>query len=116
MFRRSNDLRLRVVEYVKNGASKTSAVKLFKVARQTIYEWLELDKKGELLKIDNYQTRVSKLDYDEIKKFIEQHPDFYYHEIGDHFGTSDENIRKICKKLQITVKKNKRYTRKPVSN
>lgn len=115
MNRHSNDLRIRVVKHAKlNGKLKTA--KLFKIARQTVYDWLELDRQGKLKEVVKYQTRKSKLDYSKIEEFVNQHPDLYYREIGEHFHTSDENIRKILKKLNYTVKKNKRYTVKRIKS
>jgi len=111
MNRHSNDLRVRAVKYAK-AHNKSKAVKVFKVARQTIYDWLKLDSEGKLENVVVYQTKKSKLNYIEIEKYTNDNPDLYYHEIGNHFNTTDENIRRILKKLNFTVKKNKRSTRK----
>lgn len=116
MKRHSNDLRIRAVKFVKEGNSKSSAIKIFKIARQTIYDWIKLDSKGKLTEIREYPFRGSKVDYDELMKYVELNPDLYYHEIGQHFNTSDENVRKILKKLNYSVKKNKRYIRKGTKN
>ena len=37
----SIDLRERAVKYVREGGSQTSASKLFKVGRRTLYDWLQ---------------------------------------------------------------------------
>lgn len=115
MNRHSNDLRVRAVKYAKTH-NKSKAAKVFKIARQTIYDWLKLDSEGKLEEIIIYSTKKSKLDYTEIAEYTNNNPDLYYHEIGNHFNTSDENIRRILKKLNFTVKKNKRYTRKQIQN
>ena len=46
----SIDLRERVIASVDNGTHIDEAVKMFKVGRRTIYEWLELRKKTGSLK------------------------------------------------------------------
>ena len=48
MFRRSNDLRRRVVDFINQGNNKSLAVRTFKIARQSVYDWLNLDEVGEL--------------------------------------------------------------------
>jgi transposase len=115
MNRYSNDLRIRAVKYAKTH-SKSDTLKAFKIARQTLYDWLKLDVQGKLEDVVRYQTKKSKLSYTEIEKFTNDNPDLYYHEIGNHFNTSDENIRRILKKLNFTVKKNKRSTRKQIKD
>ena len=44
----SIDLRKKVIEYLKKGKSKVEASKVFGVTRQTIYNWIRLEEKGEL--------------------------------------------------------------------
>jgi uncharacterized protein YjcR len=38
----------------------------------------------------------------------------YYKEIGNHFGCSSENIRKILKKHKYTIKKNEQSTKRGI--
>ena len=56
-----------------------------------------------------------KLPPDELIRYIDEHPDAFLEEIGDHFGCSDEAVRKALKKLGITRKK-RRYTTKSETN
>jgi hypothetical protein len=52
-----------------------------------------------LTEINNYVTRKSKLNYEEIKKYVEANPDLYNYEIAEKFGTSTENMRQILIKI-----------------
>jgi transposase len=105
-----------VVDFVQAGNSKSTAVRVFKVARQTIYSWLQLSKEGTLMEVNNYVSRRSKLNHEEVKEFVDSHSDWYYREIGDHFKVSPETIRRLLKKLNYTVKKNRRYTEKQMKH
>lgn len=112
MNRHGNDLRERVIWEIRIWKSIKWTSEIFKVSRQTIYDWIELEKEWKLEEINNYKTRQSKLNYEEIKKYVEENPDLYNYEIAKHFGTSTENLRQILIKLNFTVKKNKRFTKK----
>jgi Transposase len=51
---------------------------------------------------------------EELKKYLDQNPDQYYHEIAKNFGVSDEQIRVLVRdKLGYTSKKNRRFIVKP---
>jgi transposase len=114
MSRHSNDLRERVIQYYKEVKSKTKTIKVFKIARQTIYDWITKEEKGDLYTPTNYNRRVSKFNIPAILEYVKQNPDRYNYEIGEVFNCSPERIRMILKNNKITVKKNKQNTEKLV--
>ena len=116
MKRHPNELRTRVVNFVKEGNSKSSAIKIFKIAKQTIYDWIKLDSNGKLTEINNYLTRKSKIDTVKLLDYVNNNPDLYYREIAEVFKSSKSEIQYLLKKEGITVKKNKRYIRKETKN
>ena len=116
MRRYSNDLRERVMKEIKDWKKIKQTGKVFKVWRSTIYSWIELEKKWKLTEINNYVTRKSKLNYEEIKKYVEANPDLYNYEIAEKFGTSTENMRQILIKIWFTVKKSKHYIKREMKN
>lgn len=119
MSRHSNDLRKRVVDFFNSSQkiAKTKTAKTFQISRQTLDDWLELDKEGKLFEVSpNKGGFASKIDTEELKLYFQRHPDAYDREAGIHFGASDETIRRIRHKLKITVKKNKPYTQKQMKN
>lgn len=72
----SLDLRERVITAVDNDMHIDEAVKVFKVSRRVIYEWLELRKEtGNLASKSGYQTGHSHkiTDLDQFKMFVEKH-------------------------------------------
>jgi putative transposase len=109
MSRHSNDLRIRVVDFVKDGGSKLKASKLFKVARQTVFNWCKLDTENQLYRIIPRKPNC-KLDTDKVINYVNQNPDKYNFEIAKEFNCSTESIRQFLKRHKFSVKKNKRYS------
>ena len=70
----SQDLRKRVVAAIHAGMRKTAASKTYNVCRQTIYNWLQLEKEqGDLLPITDFQKGHSHSITDEetFRSFVE---------------------------------------------
>jgi transposase len=112
MSRHSNDLRQRAVDFVKQGNTKTDAIKIFKIARQTLYDWLKLDKLGKLTTVKPFTgARKSKVSLLEFQTFLEQNPDLYYREIAKEFKISIPQACRLTRKLNFTVKKNSNLQR-----
>ena len=119
MSRHSNDLRKRVVAYYdKNKQSKTKKqiCKDFSISRQTLDNWIKLNEKGELFEIKEYHHGFkSSVDLEDLKNYVDKHPDEYYSEIAKHFSVGVEQIRiLVTKKLGYTSKKNKQSTEKQI--
>ncbi len=109
MFRHGNDLRVRVIEFLEKGNTKSKTAEVFNIAKQTLYSWISLQKEHKLLEVKQYTSIRSKLNDNDVKEFIDMHPDWYFYEIAKHFNTSDESIRRAFKRIGYSVKKNKRY-------
>lgn len=117
MSRHSNDLRQRVVDYFNKGNLKTVTARTFKISRQTLDNWLELNKQGKLTEVKQYHRGFeSKVNLSELKDYVDQHSDQYYHEIAEQFGIKREQARVLVKRLNYTVKKNKPSTKKQTKN
>jgi len=119
MSRYSNDLRLKVITFFKQTNSdkkpihsKFEICKTFGISRPTLDFWLKIEEKGKLLEVKKYHNgRISKVNLEELKKYVDENPDQYYHEIAKNFGVSDELIRLLVRdKLGYTSKKNRRFT------
>ena len=78
----SLDLRKRVVEYVKDGGSKESAAKLFKVSRWCVYDWC----KRKDLRPQSPPGRTRKMDWEALREDVKLHPDKLLRERAVEFG------------------------------
>jgi putative transposase len=109
MTRYSNDLRKKVIEYIKLGNSKQNAIKIFNISRDTLFKWIKLDIENKLFEIDKSpRGRKSRVDIIELEKYLQQHPDVYYIELAKIFNISKSQIHNIVTKLGYRNKKNKK--------
>lgn len=103
----SLDLRRRVVDYVAQGGSKSSASRIYKVGCRTIYYWL----RREDIAPCPARTRRRKLDKAALAADVKSHPDAYLRERAARFGVSEVAIFKALRQMNI-VKKKRRATLK----
>jgi putative transposase len=97
----SLDLRKRVVECVEGGGSVSKAVKNYQVSRATIYRWLG----REELKETKVKRRKRKLDWEALRKDIEQNPEKKLSDRAKMFGVRTNAIWYAIKEMKITRKK-----------
>ena len=97
----SLDLRERVVEYVETGGGISRASRLFKVGRSTIYEWLA----REDLRPTQVKRRKRKLDWEALKRDVEENPESKLSQRAQKFGVQPSAIHYALKEMNITRKK-----------
>ena len=102
----SVELKKRVLDYIDAGHEKVAACKVFKVSRQTVYDWLAQRVKLGKVSAPRRGARKRKLEREELIEHLRQHSDAYLQEIGKHFGTSGQSILDACRRWGITRKKN----------
>lgn len=109
----SQDLRARVVAYVRSGGSKAEAARIFSVGRSQVYAWLKL---GDNLSAKKPgPKKPHKLHLDALQKAIEEKPDSHLQELATQFGVVKSTVFYGLKRLSITHKKNLAIRRKPSS-
>lgn len=107
----SIDLRQRALNYIANGGTRSETSKIFGVTIPTLANWLSRQKQQDLApKMKG--SKPSKIDNEKLKKYIELHPDSYLREIAVEFNTTLQAIFYACKRLNITLKKRLRTTKK----
>jgi transposase len=101
----SKDLRIRVVNRVKDGKECHQQIAdNFGVGIATLRRWIKLHKDtGSVEHTIPTVTRPRKVNYKKAQKFIEKNPDKTLKEIGAVIGT--KNVLYVIKKLNITYKK-----------
>ena len=100
----SLDLRQRVVAYVRDGGAKTEAVRLFKVCRKTVYNYLAADEAGKLAPKKSWGN-WRKLDPAKLAAHVKAHPDATLEELQDAFKVCPSAIWSRLRQLGITLKK-----------
>lgn len=97
----SIDLRETVMSFISDGGSKSEAVRLFKISRDTIYRWLN----AETLVPKAHGFRNRKLDKKALRKHVEEHPDMFLHERAEIFGVHTSSISRALKAMRIVKKR-----------
>lgn len=98
----SSDLRQRVVEFVRSEGSKAEAARRFQVGEASVYRWL---KPGGLTSQRPGPRRAHKLDWEQLRRHVDAHPDQTQAERARHFHVSRHGIWYALHRLQITHKK-----------
>lgn len=102
----SLDLRERVLSYIKEGHSQKEASKVFKITRQTIYNWVCLKEETGGVEMRRLgKRRCSKLDEATLKELIALNPDYYLSEIAEAFKATPSGVCRALKRWGITRKK-----------
>jgi transposase len=102
----SVDYRKRTLEYYREGHTQAEILEVFKVHPATLRDWRAREAAGTLKASYPKTRKPRKIPLDELQKYVDEHPEAFLKEIGEHFGCSGEAVRKALKKLKITVKKN----------
>ena len=98
----SLDLRKRVVDFVLQGGSKVSASRHFSVSVWCVNDWCS----RATLEPKAHGRRQRKLDWQAVKKYVEEHPDAVLREIASHFSVHKNAIWYATQKMKLTHKKN----------
>ena len=97
----SVDMRERAVSYVRSGGQAKEASRLYKVARSTLYRWLNATD----LQPKPAKVRKRKLDKEDLRAHVRDNPDALLRERAKHFGVHINAIWVALRQMQI-VKKN----------
>lgn len=95
------DLRLKVMNFIKNGGSPTKASKIFNIGRATIYRWLEREDLAPT-KIENRQRKIN---VKELEEDVKKNPDTPLKERAKKFNVTSASLCYRFKKMKITRKK-----------
>ena len=107
-------LRKKVIRYVEEGqGTPVEASKLYKVSFKSVYNWIEQKReKGSLKPNKPSPIRRRKINKEDLKKYVQEHPDHYLREIAVAFNVSSGAIFKALKSMKFTFKKNSTLQRK----
>lgn len=101
----SVDLRKKVLVYVQNGGSVVDAAKVFGMGRREIHRWLAQQKAEGHLNKKTYVRTKFKIDREDLKANIDNHPDACLKERAKTFKVSPSGIWRALQTMKITRKK-----------
>ena len=112
----STDLRQRALQYLEETNDKMKTSQLFQVGIATIYRWVARRKQNGSIEPLKKKSFYKKIDDQKLIAYVEQNPDHFLSEIGQHFGLTLQAVFYALRRLKITRKKRPRSTRKEARN
>ena len=104
--------RKRVLDYIEEGHTWKEAKEIFKVSNSAISHWRNLLKEKGNLEDKEPQRKPKKIVNDELRAYMELHPDEFLSEIAEHFNCTPRAVSEALKRLKITRKKRVKHTKK----
>jgi len=101
----SEDLRKKVINYLKKGRSQKEASEVFGIHRNTISRWNKSYSETGTYAAKERLGYKSKLDDQKIELFVKNNADIKLASIGVQFGISKGHAGLILKKLGFSYKK-----------
>jgi transposase len=101
----SEDLRIKVINYLESGHTQEETSALFGVCKRSIVSWLKLKETTGSLKAVSTPRTPHKLHDKDVLEYVKSHADAYLREIGAYFKCCNAAIYKALKRLGVTRKK-----------
>lgn len=120
MSRYSNDLRLRAINLLNSGRTIYEVGETLEIHFRTIRNWQIKNENGTLFQILKSSGRPVEYDLEGLKKFVEDYPDKFIHEIKSEFFEAVGNkasfggIHKALDKMDFRLKKKSFYSKKEI--
>jgi transposase len=111
----SNDLRIKVINLIKQGKKQTEVSKLLQIDKSTIYRWYKAFKHTGSIKPRSYnqnQDRI-KIDLNKIEEIIIKEPSLTLWQIARKIGNvTNVTVFNAIKKLGYSFKKSHGFIKK----
>lgn len=107
----SLDLRKKALEYLEKIGNRQKVIEAFNITLRTLERWIHR-KRENCLAPKKRRSAPSKIDDQELRLFIQEHPDAYLREIAKPFGATLQAVFYACKRLKISLKKRPPTTKK----
>jgi transposase len=106
----SEDLKRRVLDFIRNGGSKSEASRRYQIGTATIFRWLKQPATHQAGKTG--PKGGYKLDWLKLRAMIEVNPDLQQKELAQRLGVSVGAIAHAIRKMGFTRKKRHFVTHK----
>jgi len=110
----SEDLRVKVVEYLKKGHTIKETAETFGVSMKSISIWKKMDKEGKRLIFEFVPRSPHRINHEKLLAYVKEHPDAYLREIAAHFSVGLTTIWNALHRLGVKLKKNEKFTEKRI--
>jgi transposase len=84
---------------------------VFNIGTRTVSRWIRLKKDTGKLDRKPLNRKPRKVNEEQLRAYMEEHPDAYMKEVGEALGHPKETIRSALKRMKYTLKKRPKYTK-----
>ncbi|HJK86949.1 MAG TPA: IS630 transposase-related protein [Candidatus Megaira endosymbiont of Nemacystus decipiens] len=101
----SLDLRKRVIEYIKQGSSYSSASRKFEISDSSAHRWYKRYKETGKYEAKPFPGSKGRIEKREFTSYVDKHPNATLAQIGTHFKMTARSIHCYMKKYGYSYKK-----------
>lgn len=105
-------IKKKILQYARNHGHR-AAIKKFEISSATLYVWFK-QSEPDYVK-PKRKAFFHKLNPEEVKNFVQDHPDSTLAQIGLKYGASEVAVYNCLKKLGFSFKKRSFYTKNEMS-
>ena len=95
----------RVLEHLGKGNTHKETAKLYGIGTTTLSQWKRLVKEGDNLEIKPRKRKPKKIEPEQLRAYVQEHPDAYLSEIAGEFHCATSSVHEALVKLGMTRKK-----------
>ena len=107
----SEDLRVKVVEFLEKGHTQKGAAEVFGVSAKSVWIWNKMHKEGKRLVFEFVPRSPHRINHEKLLAYVKEHPDAYLREIAAHFSVAITTIWNALHRLCVTYKKTHNLSR-----
>ena len=101
----SEDLRVKVVKFLKKGHTIKETAETFGVSMKSVSIWKKMDKEGKRLVFEFVPRSPHRINHEKLLAYVKEHPDAYLREIAAHFSVGLTTIWNALHRLGVRYKK-----------
>jgi transposase len=107
----SEDLRVKVVEFLKKGHTIKETAETFGISMKSVSIWKKMDKEGKRLVFEFVPRSPHRINHEKLLTYVKEHRDAYLREIAAHFSVGLTTIWNALHRLGVKYKKTKNLQR-----
>ena len=107
----SEDLRVKVVEFLEKGYTQKEAAEVFGVSPKSVWTWNKMHKEGKRLVFEPVPRSPHRVNHEQLIAYVKAHPDAYLKEIGAYFSLATSTIWNALDRLEFKHKKKENLPR-----
>ncbi|WP_193618470.1 IS630 transposase-related protein, partial [Neisseria mucosa] len=98
----SIDFRQKALDHYEQHGNISQTARTFRITNRTLYQWIALKKETGSLQHRTKGGNSERIDKEELRRYVAEHPDAYQYEIAQHLGCTASNVGYLLKTLKIT--------------